>query len=198
MSSLPKIILASTSPYRREVMNRLGVEFTTVDPSVIEQREEGEQPLAMALRLAQAKAAAVAAHEPDALVIGGDQVLDVAGRDYGKPLTVANAITQLTELSGQQGIFHCGTTVIFGTQNWNYSVPTEVQWRQLTSHEIATYVSHEPALNSAGAAQLEGLGITLVERLASEDPTAIMGIPLISLGAILREVGFALPRPNNS
>lgn len=150
----------------------------------------------MALRLAQEKVAAVIAQYPDCIVIGGDQVLDLAGKDYGKPLTLDNAIAQLTALSGQSGVFHCGMAVTYQEQQWNYSIPTEVTWRTLSQAEIANYVAREPSLKSAGAAQLEKMGICLVDKMTSDDPTAILGMPLISIGNILRELGWQIPPPS--
>lgn len=193
MPDLPELILASTSPYRQACLRRLGLPFAIRAPQVAESRQLGESPLEMALRLARAKAMAVAATAPQVVVIGGDQVLDVNGRDFGKPGDAGSAIAQLQHLSGRKGIFHCGTCVRHGEREWLHSVPTTVQWRNLSQAEIQAYVTREPSFGSAGAAQLEGLGITLVDSMTSADPSAILGMPLIYLSGILRELGYPLP-----
>jgi len=189
------LVLASSSPYRRALLARLGLAFDTWAPGVDERPRAGEAPRATAVRLATAKAQAGAARFPQAWIIGSDQVADVEGRAVGKPGTLANARRQLAELSGRTVLFHTALCVAHGTLARSHErlVTTEVVFRDLSADEIERYLAREPALDCAGSAKSEGLGIALLERVASEDPTALVGLPLVALAAILRTEGYAIP-----
>jgi septum formation protein len=189
------LILASGSPYRRELLARLGLPFEAWSPDVDERPQAGEAPRATAVRLARAKAQAGTARSPQAWIIGSDQVADVDGRAIGKPGTLDNARRQLAELSGRTVIFHTALCVAHGALGRSHErlVPTEVVFRRLTASDIDRYLAREPALDCAGSAKSEGLGIALLERLTSDDPTALVGLPLAALAAILRAEGFAIP-----
>ncbi|MCL2523942.1 MAG: Maf family nucleotide pyrophosphatase [Betaproteobacteria bacterium] len=188
------LILASTSPYRRELLARLGLPFTVINPRTDESPLPGETPEALALRLAEAKARAVAGDHPDALIIGSDQVAFAAGRIYGKPGDHARAVEQLRALSGQ--------TVDFFTALCLYNartgqadvigVPTQVTFRLLRDDDIENYLRREPAYDCAGSAKAEGLGIALLHSLRSDDPNALLGLPLIALCDMLRRQGIAV------
>jgi septum formation protein len=187
----PTLVLASTSPYRRELLTRLGLPFEVASPQADETPLPGESPSATALRLAEAKARAVAADYPDALIIGSDQIAELDGRVFGKPGSHERAVAQLKELSGRTVNFftglclldtHTGEAEIRG-------VPTLVGFRELTDHEIENYLRREPAYNCAGSAKSEGLGIALLERLEGTDPNALVGLPLIALCELLRRRG---------
>lgn len=185
------IILASTSPYRRELLSRLGLHFEVANPATDETPRTGESPEELALRLAEAKARAVACTHPDALIIGSDQVATVNGRIYGKPGNHERAVQQLRELSGKTVNFFTGLCLFnSGTgQTEICGVPTLVTFRQLTDREIENYLQREPAYNCAGAAKSEGLGIALLESMRGDDPNALVGLPLIALCTMLRRQG---------
>jgi septum formation protein len=189
------LLLASGSPYRRELLERLGVPFDTWAPDVDERPQAGEAPRATAARLARAKAEAGAARFPQAWIIGSDQVADVAGRAVGKPGTLENARRQLAELSGRTVLFHTALCVAHGTLGRRHErvVTTDVAFRKLAANEIERYLAREPALDCAGSAKSEALGIALLERVTSDDPTALVGLPLVALAAILRAEGYAIP-----
>ena len=193
MSSLPSLILASSSVFRKHSLRRLRLDFDTVAPGVTETALPNEQPRARACRLAAAKAAAVAEQRPTAVVIGADQVLDANGKCYGKPGSSAAAISQLEELAGQSGKFLSAVCILHKQQSWSFCCTTEVAWLDLTSEQIKAYVTAEPSFESAGAAQLENYGICLLRTLRSDDPSAVLGLPLIKLCAVLREIGYPLP-----
>jgi septum formation protein len=182
-----KIILASTSPYRRELLTRLGLEFDVVAPQVDETRHPEEAGEALAARLAEAKARAVAERNRDAVVIGSDQVAVCEGEIYGKPGTEANAIAQLRRLSGRRVAFHTAVCVLRAAANRSSlrQVPYYVHFRRLSDETIARYVKRERPLDCAGSAKAEGLGIALIERLEGDDPTALLGLPLIALVGLL-------------
>lgn len=189
------IILASGSPYRRALLERLGVAFKSVAPDLDETALPAEPPRETAVRLARAKAEAVGKRHSRAWIIGSDQVADLDGRPIGKPGTLDNARAQLRELSGHTVLFH--TALCF----WNARlerrherlVTTEVAFRRLTAAEIDRYLAREPALDCAGSAKSEGLGVSLLSRLRGDDPTALVGLPLIALAAMLRAEGFDVP-----
>ena len=188
-------MLASTSRYRRELLGRLGLPFEALSPEVDEAPLPGEPPRETAIRLARAKAQAGGRRFPRAWVIGSDQVADLDGRPLGKPGTAENARAQLRAVSGHCVLFHTALCV------WNQRlercheriVTTDVVFRRLTAAEIERYLAREDALDCAGSAKSEGLGISLLARLGGDDPTALVGLPLIALAAILRAEGFEVP-----
>ncbi len=185
------IILASTSPYRRELLTRLGLPFEIAPPSTDENALPGETPEAMALRLSEAKACAVARQFPDALIIGSDQVAILDGQVFGKPGTHERAIEQLRMLSGHTVNFFTGLC-LFNSKTGRAQVagvPTLVTFRDLTDREIDHYLRREQPYQCAGAAKVESLGIALLDRCHSDDPTALIGLPLIALCAMLRAEG---------
>ena len=189
------LILASTSPYRRELLDRLGLPFEVDSPQTGENRLPGESPEALALRLSEAKARAVARAHPDALIIGSDQVATVDGLIYGKPGSHERAVDQLRVLAGKTVNFYTGLC-LYNARNGHVEVcgvPTLVTFRELTDEEIERYLHREPAHDCAGSAKSEGLGITLLSRIAGDDPSALVGLPLIALCALLRKNGVPLP-----
>jgi septum formation protein len=190
-----KLILASTSRYRRELLERLGLPFETVSPDVDEQRLDGEDAAALALRLARAKALAVADRFPDALIIGSDQAASCAGQILGKPGSRENAIRQLTRLAGNEAIFHTAVCLHDTARGHTAlrSVPYNVRFRPLSSAEIERYVDREQPYDCAGSAKSEALGIALLEFMRGDDPTALVGLPLIALSQMLRECGLQVP-----
>ncbi|WP_026224408.1 Maf family protein [Methyloversatilis thermotolerans] len=192
---LPPIVLGSSSRYRRELMSRLRLDFICDAPDIDEQALAGESPRAQAIRLARTKAAAVAARHAGACVIGSDQVAWSGGDRYGKPGTREAAIAQLTALSGRVIVFDTALCVIDGRDGSLHEalVPTEVAFRRLQAQEIERYIDLDTPLDCAGAAKSESLGISLLERMSGDDPTALVGLPLIRLAAILRDLGFSLP-----
>lgn len=190
-----KLVLASTSAYRRMLLERFGVPFETARPEVDETPLPGEAPPDTANRLALAKARAVAAYTPDALIIGSDQVAHIGEEVFGKPGTVERAVAQLQRMRGQTVIFHTALALIDNRNGHEEvrSIPTEVRFRMLSDAEIERYVDKERPLDCAGSAKSEGLGITLLDALAGDDPTALVGLPLIALSSMLREAGIELP-----
>jgi len=186
------LVLASTSPYRRELLARLGLPFEVANPQTDESPLVQEAPTEMALRLSEAKARAVAAQFPDALIIGSDQVAEMGGRVFGKPGTHARAIEQLRQLSGQTVNFFTGLCVLNSRTGDAEvrGVPTLVGFRELTDSEIENYLGREPAYNCAGSAKSEGLGIALLSRIHGDDPNALVGLPLIALCDLLRKHGM--------
>ena len=190
-----KLILASTSVFRRELLSRLQVDFETAAPAVDETALPGETPAATAVRLAEAKARAVAVRHPAALIIGSDQVAALGGQRFGKPGTRERAMQQLRDMSGQCVTFHTGLCLLNAASGRAQvrDVPTEVKFRTLEAAEIGRYLEREDALNCAGSARSEGLGISLIEHLRGDDPNALIGLPLIALCDMLRREGIALP-----
>ena len=191
------LILASTSPYRRELLARLGLAFDVSPPGVDETPLLGETAATLAARLARAKAAAVAAAASGALVIGSDQAVQLGSAILGKPGDHAAAVAQLRAASGQMAVFHTAVVLIDAAsgRSWAQSVPTRVAYRDLSDAEIEAYLAAEPAYDCAGAAKAEGLGIALLESVESTDPTALIGLPLIALARMLRAAGITLPGP---
>lgn len=189
------LVLASTSPYRRELLARLQLPFEVCAPETDETPLHGEAPAATAERLAEAKALAVAARYPDALVIGSDQVAYCAEQRYGKPGNRANARLQLQNLAGKTVVFHTGLCLLNSRNGRRQvsGVATEVRFRALSDSAIERYLDKEDALNCAGSARSEGLGISLLDWMRSDDPTALVGLPLIALAGMLRSEGMALP-----
>lgn len=190
-----KLVLASTSAYRRALLERFGLPFDTARPDVDESPLPGEGPPATANRLAVAKARAVVRDHPGALIIGSDQVAHLGDEVFGKPGTVERAIAQLQRMRGETVVFHTALALLntrTGTVQID-SVPTRVRFRELSDAEIARYVDKERPLDCAGSAKSEGLGITLLESLSGDDPTALVGLPLIALARMLRAEGVTLP-----
>jgi septum formation protein len=190
-----RIILASSSAYRRRLLERLGLSFTQTDPRVDEDRwkSSGLLPEPLAARLAREKADAVAATEPEALIIAGDQVLEFEGDTLGKPGSRERNIAQLTRLSGQS---HSLLTAVCVRRNDDAQVfvnRTRLRMRGLTAAEIERYVDHDQAFDCAGGYRIESRGIALFEAIESDDFTAIEGIPLIELARVLREFGVEIP-----
>ena len=193
MSGPVALVLASTSPYRRGLLARLGLPFATARPEVDETPQADETPAALALRLAVAKARAVAALHPGALVIGSDQVADFGGRPLGKPGGRRAAIAQLAAMSGRVVAFRTAVAVVHGDGVATAMDTTHVRFRPLADAEIARYVDAEQPFDCAGSFKSEGLGITLFESIEAIDPTALVGLPLIATARLLREQGLALP-----
>ena len=189
----PGLVLASTSPYRRELLARLRLPFETARPEVDETARPGESPEALALRLAAAKAAAVAASHPDARVIGSDQVADFDGTALGKAGGREAAIAQLTAMSGRAVAFRTAVALASGGTITTALDTTLVRFRRLDRGEIERYVDLEQPFDCAGSFKSEGLGITLFEAIESRDPTALVGLPLLDTARLLRESGLALP-----
>lgn len=193
MSDAPGLVLASTSPYRRELLARLQLPFDTVRPEVDEAALTGETPTALALRLAVAKAEAVAVLRPGARVIGSDQVADFDGAALGKPGGRDAAIAQLEAMSGSTVAFRTAVAVASGGSVASALDTTIVRFRHLDRAEIARYVDREQPFDCAGSFKSEGLGITLFESIESRDPTALVGLPLLETLRLLRASGLALP-----
>jgi septum formation protein len=179
----PKIVLASTSPFRRELLARLGLPFEIADPAVDETSRPGETPEATALRLSEEKARAVASRFPDALIIGSDQVACLDGQIFGKPGTHENAVRQLQTMRGRSVNFFTGLCLFNARTGVAHlrGVPTLVTFRNLSDTEIENYLRKERPYNCAGSAKSEGLGIAVIARMDGEDPNALIGLPLISL-----------------
>jgi septum formation protein len=192
---LSRLVLASTSRYRKELLERLRIPFSVDSPGVDETPLPHEKPVETAARLALSKARAVAARHPGALVIGSDQVAVCDGTRLDKPGTRERAIGQLRHASGRSVVFHTALVLVNASNGRFQSdvVPTESRFRTLTPDEIDRYLEAEPALDCAGSAKVEGLGITLMEEVRSPDPTALIGLPLIALGRMLRNEGLSLP-----
>ena len=189
------LVLASTSRYRRELLQRLGLDFTVQAPEVDETPGAGEAPRALALRLALAKAQAVAALQPSAVVIGSDQVADLAGEPLGKPGTHARATLQLQRMRGQRVVFQTAVAVVCQASGFAQVdlAAVEVQFRALDDAEIERYLRAEQPYDCAGSAKSEGLGISLLDAIHNDDPTALIGLPLIRTCRLLRAAGLVLP-----
>lgn len=187
------LILASTSPYRRELLERLRLPFTLARPETDETPLPGESPAMLAQRLACAKAAVIAARFPGAWVIGSDQVAETGGLLLGKPGNRGTAIAQLTAMAGRETRFHTAVCVQRDERILVALDTTTVCFRSLSTEEIERYVDAEQPYDCAGSFKAEGLGITLFEAIDSSDPTALIGLPLIALSRLLREAGYRLP-----
>lgn len=189
------IILASSSPYRRELLERLRLPFEAWSPEVDETALPSEPPRQTAVRLARLKAEAGGKRFPQAWIIGSDQVADLDGLAIGKPGTLERAQQQLRDVSGHSVLFHTALCVWNAREGRRHErlVSTDVAFRRLTDAEIARYLEREPALDVAGSAKSEGLGVSLLSRLGGDDPTALVGLPLIALASILRAEGFDVP-----
>ncbi|HCO43274.1 MAG TPA: septum formation inhibitor Maf [Gammaproteobacteria bacterium] len=195
MSTTFPLVLASTSVTRRQLLERLGLAFDLHAPQVDETAHPGEAPGALAERLARAKAQAVAVQQPGRHVIGSDQVAVVDGRVLGKPGDRERAARQLAMAAGRLMRFETAVCVIDGRSGdvRERRVPFEVQLRPLSEVEIARYLDREQPFDCAGALRSEGLGVTLCQRMSGDDPTALLGLPLIALCELLRECGVSLP-----
>jgi len=186
-----QIVLGSTSPFRRELLGRLGLPFTTAAPDIDESAQSGETPEALVRRLAEAKARAVAADHPTALIIGSDQVAVNGGRVLGKPGGHEQAVAQLREASGRRVVFLTGLCLLNAASGRSQLdvVPFHVHFRTLTDGQIEGYLQRETPYNCAGSFKSEGLGIALFHRLEGEDPNALVGLPLIRLIDMLQAEG---------
>lgn len=192
---MPTLVLASSSPYRRELLTRLRLPFEVAVPDVDETPLAEELPPATALRLAQLKARVVAAQFPDALIIGSDQVALLGEQQVGKPNTHENAKKQLQAASGHSMVFHTALC-LYNSRSGNMQarvVPIRIQFRTLSDDVIERYLHAEQPYNCAGSAKSEGLGIALIERFEGEDPNALVGLPLIALVDMLLQEGVAVP-----
>lgn len=187
-----KLVLASTSRYRRELLSRLLVPFEVLAPDVDETPLPGESPSATALRLSVLKAQAAAASWPDALIIGSDQVLMLGEAQLGKPGNYTNAFAQLKAMQGRAMVFHTALTLLNSRtgRTQTRDVPTTVHIRRLSDAQIAAYLEKEKPYDCAGSAKSESLGIALMERMDSADPTALIGLPLMALTGMLANEGF--------
>jgi len=188
------LVLASTSVYRRELLSRLRLPFSVEPPQVDETPRSGEAPAELARRLAAAKAAAVGRRHPAAVVIGSDQVADLDGESLGKPGTHANAVAQLRRMSGRTVVFQTALTVMCQDTGFvqHDLAPVRVRFRELGEEEIDAYLRAEQPYDCAGSAKSEGLGIALLEAIDSDDPTALVGLPLIRTSRMLRAAGLRL------
>lgn len=188
------LILASTSRYRRELLERLRLPFEVVAPDVDETPQPGEAPAPLAERLAMAKAQAVARLHPEAIVIGSDQVADLQGQPLGKPGNHARAVLQLQRMQGQTVLFHTAVAVVCLQSGFAQQcmAVVKVRFRALSDGEIENYLHAEQPYDCAGSAKSEGLGIALLESIESDDPTALIGLPLIRLCGLLRAAGVPL------
>lgn len=192
--SSPRIVLASTSPYRRELLARLRVPFEITAPGVDEVALSGEAPRDTAVRLSEWKAKAAVASCEGALVIGSDQVAVLDGKSIGKPGSHEVAVLQLRTLRGRCVTFHTAVALLNTTSGAIQvaEVPTEVYFRQCTDDEIENYLALERPYDCTGSARIEGLGVALVERIVSDDPTALIGLPLMQLVTMLRNEGVRI------
>ena len=194
-ASARALVLGSTSRYRRELLTRLGLPFTTEAPGVDETPQKGESPRDLAVRLALAKARDVARRHPQAIVIGSDQVADLAGQPLGKPGNHERAVAQLRAMRGQTVIFQTAVSVVCQATGFKQSdlAAVEVRFRALEDDEIERYLRAEQPYDCAGSAKSEGLGIALLDAIFSDDPTALIGLLLIRTARLLRAAGLRLP-----
>lgn len=190
----PQIVLASTSPFRRELLARLGLPFETAAPDTDESPLPGESPEATALRLSEAKAKAVADRFPGALIIGSDQVAVLDGKIFGKPGTHERAVEQLRTMRGRTVNFFTGLCLYNAATGRAHvrGIPTLVTFRQLADSEIENYLRREQPYNCAGSAKSEGLGIAVIAAMEGTDPNALVGLPLIALCDLFREEGVGV------
>ncbi|WP_334154785.1 Maf family protein [Tepidimonas sp.] len=189
------IVLGSTSPYRRELLARLRLPFETVAPQVDETPLPGESPARLAQRLARAKAETVAQRHPQAIVIGSDQVVDLDGAALGKPGTHERAVAQLRAMRGRTVRFQTALAIVCKAGGYAAEdlAVVEVRFRDLSDAEIERYLLAERPYDCAGSAKSEGLGIALLEGIVSDDPSALVGLPLIRTARLLRGAGVTLP-----
>lgn len=198
MTPRPALILASTSRYRRELLARLRVPFECVAPGVDESALAQETPARLASRLARAKAQAVASRRPDAVVIGADQVADLDGETMGKPGSHERAVAQLRRMSGHTVVFQTAVAVVQASRGFlaEVLVPVAVRFRSLDAATIETYLRAEQPYDCAGSAKSEGIGLALLEAVEADDPTALIGLPLIHTCRLLRGAGIDVLQPD--
>ena len=189
------LVLASTSPYRAQLLEKLGLPFTTAAPQADESRLPGESPAALVERLARAKAEAVAAAHPDALIIGSDQVACLGDEILGKPGGFEPAFEQLRAMAGRRVTFLTGLCLLDAADGraWHCVEPFHVHLRPLGEEQIRRYLEKEQPYDCAGSFKSEGYGITLFERLEGDDPNTLVGLPLIRLVELLGRAGVTLP-----
>ncbi|TVQ72991.1 MAG: septum formation inhibitor Maf [Chromatiaceae bacterium] len=188
----PGLVLASTSPFRRELLQRLALPFDTCSPQVDETPKAGEAPGAMVARLAEAKARAGAEQKPDSLIIGSDQCAELDGRILGKPGDHQRAVEQLGAASGRTVVFHTGLCLLNAVTGEAQVdvVPFKVRFRSLSAEQIENYLRKEEPYQCAGSIKSEGLGIALFEAMEGDDPTALVGLPLIRLCTMMERAGL--------
>ena len=196
MTQLPQaeLILGSSSPYRRELLERLRIPFSVVSPKIDEMPKAGETPPETALRLALEKARHIAQSHPNALIIGADQVATVNGEQIGKAGGFDKALAQLQMMRGKTALFH-SDLCLYDARNDTYqleNIITKTTFRDLPDDELAAYLRIEQPYDCAGSAKVEALGITILEKVESDDPTALVGLPLIALTGMLRQAGVRL------
>ena len=193
------LVLASTSRYRRALLERLGIPFTTIPPHADESVLPGETPAQTALRLCEVKARSVAVTHPSALIVGSDQVADVAGRAVGKPADRRDAHEMLAGLAGKAVVFHTGIALLDAASGRCMTAMIDVRstFRRLSDADINAYLDREQPYDCAGAVKSEGLGIVLFEAIVSDDPTALIGLPLITLTSMLRDAGVPVLSPRD-
>lgn len=189
-----RLVLASTSPYRRALLNRLGVDFETLDSAIDETRRSDETTASAVTRLAEAKARAGHEQRPDAVAIGSDQLASLDGEALGKPGDAPGATRQLSAMAGREVVYCTAVSVCdaAGTCRTHLDL-SRVHLRPVSPAEITRYLDIERPFDCAGALKLEGLGIALCERIETHDPTALIGLPLIATAELLRRAGLALP-----
>ncbi|HEX5477908.1 MAG TPA: Maf family nucleotide pyrophosphatase [Burkholderiales bacterium] len=194
MAQTRRLVLASTSPYRRALLDRLGLAFETAAPHFEESALPGESAAATALRLSVGKAQSLARDFPGALIIGADQVASSEGARLGKPLDHATAVRQLKALSGKAARFDTAVSLLDSREGELQSrvVACQVEFRQLDERRIEAYLRREQPYDCAGSAKAEGLGIALIERIATDDPTSLIGLPLIALTGMLERAGLSV------
>jgi septum formation protein len=193
-TSAPRLILGSSSVYRRELLARLRLPFETMTPDLDETPLAGESPEATACRLAREKAAAIAKRVPGAIVIGSDQVATLDGEQIGKPGNHDKALRQLQKMRGREVVFHTALCLYDGRSSAALpcqldNIQTFVRFRDLPDHELEAYLRIEQPYDCAGSAKNEALGIAIIEHISSSDPTALTGLPLIALTTMLRKAG---------
>jgi septum formation protein len=195
LTAMQRLVLASSSPYRRDLLARLGIPFEAISPDIDETPLPDESPETTAARLAEKKAAVLVARFPDALIIGSDQVVEVDGAALGKPLTHENALRQLRHCSGRTVVFQTALCLLdAATGGRQVAVATNrVRFRELSDDEIERYLRREQPYDCAGSAKVDALGIVLIEALEGDDPNALIGLPLILLVDMLRRTGVVLP-----
>lgn len=192
----PSIVLASTSRYRRELLERLRLPFQVVPPNVDESALPSETPRQTALRLARDKAMTVATQFPGAIVIGSDQTVDADGAALGKPMSHDVALAQLQRLQGRSAIFYTALAVVGPSESVQVDcIPTKVTFKALPKEKLEMYLRADQPYDCAGAAKIESLGIALIDAVESSDPTALIGLPLIRLTSMLTEVGIDVLAP---
>jgi septum formation protein len=195
MTTTSRIVLASSSPYRKSLLARIGLDCRAISPDIDENALQNEAPAATALRLAENKARKIAEAEPMALIIGSDQVAVLDDLAIGKPGNHAASVLQLQAMSGKTVVFHTALCLLNAATGAAQlaNVPTIVRFRILDDAQIERYLQQDQPYDCAGSAKIEALGITLVEQLESDDPTALIGLPLITLVTMLKKEGITIP-----